>query len=309
MEPNEFEGKNTEEAIYKACKHFSTTPEKLEITILSTGSTGIFGLVGSKKAKIRALFKEQPPEEPLVDLSDLQKEFSYRPEPPVQPEVTEPPQEPEEEVSIVETAEEEIDTADVDVDVDVDVEADLEEGEEEEEDFELESDSEPVEVGEHDQEAVDTAKEILENVIRLASMSSQVQGEISEGRVQLNVTGESSGLLIGKKGKTLDALQYLVTKMVSKRLGKRIHVVVDSENYRGRRRKTLAEMALRLGEKAKRAGKPVTVSPMNAHDRRIIHLALQDDKQLRTKSKGEGLLKRIIIFPQRSAKTKSPKKD
>ena len=148
-------------------------------------------------------------------------------------------------------------------------------------------------------QALEIAKEHLAKIIELSGMKARVEGEVSDNRIVINVVGESSGLLIGKKGKTLDAIQYILSKMVSKQLGKRAYVVVDSENYRGRRKKSLAEMALRLGEKAKKVGKPITISPMNAHDRRVVHLALQSDKQLKTRSKGEGLLKRIVILPQR----------
>jgi len=301
VEAIEFEGKNTEEAIYRACKHFDTTPEKLDIQILSTGSTGIFGLVGGKKAKIKAYFKEQPPEEPLVDLTDLEQEIRGEQETKIpEPEVAEAaaPEEIEEEVP---PPIEPLITAEVEPTEEPEEEKLAEEEEEldlETED-ELEEEARPTASQEDVRQALEMAKEYLTKMIELSGMNAQVQGEVSENRIVINVVGESSGLLIGKKGKTLDAIQYILSKMVSKQLGKRAYVVVDSEDYRGRRKKSLAEMALRLGEKAKKVGKPITISPMNAHDRRVVHLALQNDKQLKTRSKGEGLLKRIVILPQR----------
>ena len=344
VEALEFEGKNTEEAIYRACRHFDTTPEKLDIQILSTGSTGIFGLVGSKKARIKAYFKEQPPEEPLVDLSDLEQEFprdrgeSELPKPevveaavpeevteephPVEPPVTakvevsaEPPVTAEIEVSAEPPVTAEVEAAaepPVTAEIEAAAEPQAEKAADEEElDLEIEDEQEeearPAASQEDVQQALEIAREHLSKMIELSGMEARVEGEISENRIVMNVVGESSGLLIGKKGKTLDAIQYILSKMVSKQLGKRAYVVVDSENYRGRRKKSLAEMALRLGEKAKKVGKPITISPMNAHDRRVVHLALQSDKQLKTRSKGDGLLKRIVILPQRLNRGRGPK--
>jgi spoIIIJ-associated protein len=115
----------------------------------------------------------------------------------------------------------------------------------------------------------------------------------------LDIKGDSSGLLIGRKGKTLDALQFIVNKVVNKALEKRIQVVVDSENYRARRKDHLINMALKMGDKAKKLKKPVSTNMLNPHDRRIVHLALRDDDKLDTKSRGEGLLKKVIIIPRK----------
>ena len=106
-------------------------------------------------------------------------------------------------------------------------------------------------------------------------------------------------MLIGRKGRTLDALQFIVNKIVNKSMDKRVQVIVDSENYRQRRKEFLIQMALKMGEKAKKIGKPVKTNLLNPHDRRIIHLALRDDGRLETKSRGEGLLKRVLIIPKK----------
>jgi spoIIIJ-associated protein len=90
-----------------------------------------------------------------------------------------------------------------------------------------------------------------------------------------------------------------VNKIVNKALEKRTQVIVDSENYRQRRRESLIQMALRMGEKAKSIGKPVVTNLLNPHDRRIVHMALRDDGSLDTKSRGEGILKKILIIPKR----------
>jgi len=111
-------------------------------------------------------------------------------------------------------------------------------------------------------------------------------------RILLNIKADGSGLLIGRKGQTLDAIEYLINKIVHKDAEDKKRIVVDTENYRLRREDSLVKLAQRLAEKAKRLGRPVTISPMSAHDRRIIHLALQDDKTLRTWSTGSGFTAR-----------------
>jgi spoIIIJ-associated protein len=145
---------------------------------------------------------------------------------------------------------------------------------------------------------VNFAKRTLEEILALIPVEATIAATRGEGRINLRIQGDRSGLLIGRKGKTLDALQFLVNKIVSKALDKKIDVVIDSENYRRRREDSLAQLALKMGDKAKRIKKPVTTNPMNPHDRRLVHLALKDDEQLETRSRGEGLLKRVVIIPK-----------
>ncbi len=147
---------------------------------------------------------------------------------------------------------------------------------------------------------VSIAKDALENILTLIPMEgTTVSAAQNDGTIALNIEGDTSGLLIGRKGRTLDALQFIVNKIVNKALEKRTQVVVDSENYRQRRRESLIQMALRMGEKAKNIGKPVVTNLLNPHDRRIVHMALRDDESLDTKSRGEGILKKILIIPER----------
>ena len=143
------------------------------------------------------------------------------------------------------------------------------------------------------------AKETLENILMLIPMKgTTVSAEQTNSTISLIIKGDKSGLLIGRKGRTLDALQFIVNKIVNKALEKRIKVVIDSENYRQRRQDSLIQMALRMGEKAKSIRKPVVTNLLNPHDRRIVHLALRDDDALDTKSRGEGILKKILIIPK-----------
>jgi spoIIIJ-associated protein len=145
---------------------------------------------------------------------------------------------------------------------------------------------------------VNFAKRTLEEILALIPVEATITATRGEGRINLRIQGDRSGLLIGRKGKTLDALQFIVNKMISKALDKKIDVVIDSENYRRRREDSLTQLALKMGDKAKKIKKPVTTNPLNPHDRRLIHLALKDDEHLETRSRGEGLLKRVVIIPK-----------
>jgi len=150
-------------------------------------------------------------------------------------------------------------------------------------------------------EIADKAKKVLEDILDLMGVKATVQQKSSAGGDEtiLEVRANNSGLLIGRKGQTLEALQYLVTRIAGERQGSEgPHIVVDIENYRERRRRSLEDMALRLGEKAKRQRKTVTVDALSAADRRIIHAVLQDDPWVSTKSLGQGSYRRLLIIPE-----------
>ena len=145
------------------------------------------------------------------------------------------------------------------------------------------------------------AKEVLAEILNLMGISAEVELRVGEktDETVVEIRTENSGLLIGRKGQTLEALQYLVSRIAGERGGMEgPHIVVDIENYRQRRRKGLEDMALRLGEKAKRQRKTVTVDALSAADRRIIHAALQDDPWVTTKSLGQGSYRRLLIIPE-----------
>jgi spoIIIJ-associated protein len=153
--------------------------------------------------------------------------------------------------------------------------------------------------GEADQALGETAKKILEDLLKLLEVETGVVIQEEPERILLTIQGDGSGLLIGRKGQTLDALEYLINKIVHRGAEDKKRIVVDTENYRHRREESLVRLAQRLGEKAKQLGRPVTISPMNAHDRRIIHLTLQEEKGLRTRSTGNGLYRKVVITPEK----------
>jgi spoIIIJ-associated protein len=150
-------------------------------------------------------------------------------------------------------------------------------------------------------EVAEKAKKTLEDILGLMGVKATVQQKSSSrgDETILEVHADNSALLIGRKGQTLEALQYLVTRIAGERQGSEgPHIVVDIENYRERRRRSLEDMALRLGEKAKRQRQTVTIDALSAADRRIIHAALQDDPWLSTKSLGQGSYRRLLIIPE-----------
>src|SRR5499426_446002 len=144
--------------------------------------------------------------------------------------------------------------------------------------------------------AAKVRREILERMGIEAEVSAFDDGE----RVILDAHGPESGLVIGKKGSTLDALQYVINRIVSKKPNDGPGVIVDAEGYRGRREDSLADLARRLAEKAMKTGRPVPVEPMSPHDRRIIHVTLADHGGVTTESEGEGLFRRVVIYPKGS---------
>lgn len=143
------------------------------------------------------------------------------------------------------------------------------------------------------------AQEILEEILQKMGEEAKVSASQEEDRITLRIETADPGLLIGKQGQTLEALQYLVTKILAKHSHRKVRVAIDIESYRARHHEALTHLALKYGEKVKRSGKPITLNPMNPHDRRIIHLALQEDKELKTMSRGEGLYKKVVIYPSK----------
>ncbi|MBT3259957.1 MAG: KH domain-containing protein, partial [Deltaproteobacteria bacterium] len=251
METYEFEGKTDQDAIENACRQLGLTKDQMDIVILEPGSAGIFGLVGSRKAKIKVTIKQKEPQ----GVDDVAVE----------------------EVAVEKA--EEVTAASEDVPPSTDPETTAPNTREDE---------------------IAIAKEALENILALIPMEGiTVTGKLEDGSVNLNIDGDKTGLLIGRKGKTLDALQFIVNKIVNKSLEKRSRVIVDSENYRRRRQEFLVQMALKMGDKAKKIKRPVATNLLNPHDRRIVHLALRDDDELGTKGKGEGILKKVVIIPRK----------
>ncbi len=141
------------------------------------------------------------------------------------------------------------------------------------------------------------AAEILEELLNLMDLDVQVEIRSDAERIELDATGPDSGRVIGKKGATLDALQFLINKMVNRFPEARRHVIVDSGDYRERHDDGLVSLAKRQAQRAVTEGKVVTLQPMNARDRRVIHMSLAKFDGVSTMSQGEGMRRRIQIIP------------
>jgi spoIIIJ-associated protein len=147
-------------------------------------------------------------------------------------------------------------------------------------------------------EQVQEASAILVQVLELMNEKSQIRrGEGDRESLELEIRGDGSGILIGRHGQTLDALEYLLNRIVARRIKDAMPIVLDTESYRARRRQQLHRMALSTGERAKREHAAVKLDPMPPRDRRIVHLALKDDPMITTRSAGEGFLRTVEIAP------------
>lgn len=139
------------------------------------------------------------------------------------------------------------------------------------------------------------AKKFLAGVFKGMGLDVTMEKMTNEERILLNLRGRGLGILIGKHGQTLNALQYLTNLAAGRLYHHRYFVMLDVENYRSRREQTLTALARRLAEKAKRTGQPVELEPMEPGERRIIHLALQHDPDVATDSEGEGSYRHVVI--------------
>lgn len=143
----------------------------------------------------------------------------------------------------------------------------------------------------------DTAKSFLKEVFKAMNLAVviEISYDEAEKTMDIDLSGDEMGVLIGKRGQTLDSLQYLVSLVVNKNNEDYIKVKVDTENYRERRKETLENLAKNIAYKVKRTKRPVSLEPMNPYERRIIHSALQNDKYVTTHSEGEEPFRRVVV--------------
>ncbi|HXG17623.1 MAG TPA: RNA-binding cell elongation regulator Jag/EloR [Methylomirabilota bacterium] len=142
------------------------------------------------------------------------------------------------------------------------------------------------------------ASEVLKEILRYMEVDATVALEQRGNEFVLTLAGKDSGALIGRNGQTLDALEYVLNRIVTRSEESDAHLTLDAEGYRERRRKNLENLALRLGERAKRRKKTITLSPLSPRDRRVIHLALEGDPLVTTRSMGRGYFRRLYIVPE-----------
>ncbi|MGD2187814.1 MAG: RNA-binding cell elongation regulator Jag/EloR [Desulfobacterales bacterium] len=255
----EFKAKNIEKALEKASEELNIPKTELMYEVLSYGSSGIFGLSGAKKAKIRI----QLPEGSLYLKS--KPENSERAT--IASNVTE-----DSKPSVA---------FDLGTDETVDKE-NLKDGQ----------------VYSFSEDPVDMGRNVLQRIVDSITTDAQISVEEDSERIFFKVNGGNAGILIGKRGQTLEAIQSIVEKVVNKRRENRTRVLVDIEGYLETRKENLEKLAMRLAEKSKRISKPISLGQMNAYDRRIVHIALKDNPDVQTRSRGEGPLRKLVIFPK-----------
>jgi len=239
----EFMGKDVDEAISKACTYFQVSREELEIEIISGGSSGIFGLVGLKKAKIKAkkrsAYSLEPTQNQPQKTQEVKKSIEKTKQPDLKPSI--------------------------------------------------------------DAEAEEKIKGIIQKLIAPISNEPEIRVNLSSEPVYVQIIDEANaGLIIGKEGQTIEALQYLVNRIIAKKHPELPKVQLDAGNYRQKQNEQLKKTALFLAQKAKKLQKNLKTQPLSAYHRRLVHLALQKDQQIQTKSLGDGPLKRVLIIPKRN---------
>lgn len=267
----EVSAKTVDDAILEAAIQFGTTRDKIAYEVISQGSAGFLG-IGSKKAVIKAhLQTEEEVQASKKAEEEVEKILEKVKEKPVVSE--EPKKEPKKEIK-----------------EEVKKEAVKEEKPE----------KKPVEIQEEKKLIVIDVvpvKEFLDKVFAAMEMKVEVRVTANPMDREINVEleGEDMGVLIGKRGQTLDSLQYLTSLVANKVSEEYIRVKVDTENYRERRRATLENLAKNISHKVKRTRKPVSLEPMNPYERRVIHSALQNDKFVCTHSEGEEPYRRVVV--------------
>ncbi len=268
----EYKGTDVEEAIGNACAALNVAREELDIRIISTGSAGIFGL-GRKKAAVQVSLKKEGGHEQERPASD--KKAST---PRVRPERPAPDRKPGAPKTRAEQS------------------GDSEEPEE--------VVGDPVTPEEMEAIRADVAR-----ILELMGCPSEISIEQDQNnKVHAKITGEFVEILVGPEGQTLDGLQYVMRKIITRKFPQKVLFSLDAAGFRENRMGELQERALRLAREVKETGKTRTIPAINPAERRMVHMALQDDTGIRSRSVGEGLFKKVLIYLPGKGRRRSPRK-
>lgn len=291
MEYIEVTGKSVEEAITNACTKLGIPSDKLDYEVIDKGNSGFLGIFNSKPAKIKAREKQEESvveqvkaEEPKKSIEahvHTEKKFEKKAD-------NFKKAEPKKELKA--ESKKEYKPADNHKNAEV-KEAPKAEEKPKAEPFTAEQ------------------KEVIKKDIQtflnnmFGAMNMEVKADITfddeENSVNVDLSGDNMGVLIGKRGQTLDSIQYLTSLVINKNSEKYVRVKLDTENYRKRRKETLESLAKNIAYKVKRSRRPVSLEPMNPYERRIIHSALQADKFVSTRSEGEEPFRHVVVYLER----------
>ena len=261
--------KTVDDAITEALIQLGVTSDRLEYEVIEKGSAGFLG-IGMKQAVIEARRKPEPKEEKVEE-----------------PVVKEPVKAEPKKVEAVQpqkAAEKKADEP---------KKAAFEKAVEKEVKEEVKKETKLVEV---QPQTIKAVEDFLKNTMKAMDMEVELKTEIDQdGALCVDMSGEHMGILIGKRGQTLDSLQYLANRVANKHQEGYVRVKLDTENYRARREETLRHLAKNIAHKVKRNRRPVALEPMNPYERRIIHSALQSDPYVMTHSEGEEPFRKVVI--------------
>ena len=262
--------KTVDDAITEALIQLGVTSDRLEYEVIEKGSAGFLG-IGMKQAVIEARRKPEPKEEKIEE-----------------PVVEEPVKAEPKKVETVQPQK-----AAAEKKADEPQKAAFEKAVEKEVKEEVKKETKLVEV---QPQTIEAVEDFLKNTMKAMDMEVELKTEIDQdGALCVDMSGEHMGILIGKRGQTLDSLQYLANRVANKHQEGYVRVKLDTENYRARREETLRHLAKNIAHKVKRNRRPVALEPMNPYERRIIHSALQSDPYVMTHSEGEEPFRKVVI--------------
>lgn len=262
--------KTVDDAITEALIQLGVTSDRLEYEVIEKGSAGFLG-IGMKQAVIEARRKPEPKEEKVEE-----------------PVVEEPVKAEPKKVEAVQPQK-----AAAEKKADEPQKAAFEKVVEKEVKEEVKKETKLVEV---QPQTIEAVEDFLKNTMKAMDMEVEIKTEIDQdGALCVDMSGEHMGILIGKRGQTLDSLQYLANRVANKHQEGYVRVKLDTENYRARREETLRHLAKNIAHKVKRNRRPVALEPMNPYERRIIHSALQSDPYVMTHSEGEEPFRKVVI--------------
>lgn len=278
--------KTLDEAITKALIELGTTSDNLDYTVIEKGSAGLFGFIGAKSVVIEAKRKKSEEElfRELTDDSHAKKDEKVKQALKPAPKQSGKPVEKQAQ-KVVEKAVEKV------------VEKPVQKPDEKQSE-------KPAKKSVDGAVYEKAAKDFLVQMFAAMNMEVEINTSFQESEKELSVdmAGADMGILIGKRGQTLDSLQYLVSLVVNKDCEGYVRVKLDTENYRSRRKETLESLAKNIAYKVKRTRRSVSLEPMNPYERRIIHAALQSDKYVVTRSEGEDPFRHVVIALKRDGR-------
>lgn len=291
---NIMEGRRTEEitvsaktlddAITEALVQLGVTSDRLEYDVIEKGSPGFLG-IGMKQAVIRAWRKEEPQEESVDEIAEELIKEAVPTDITLDTKEEKEPKKPKKENKEPRKAAQKSGKKEI--------------KKEQKKEAKPEEKTEPrheTELAKVEDATIKECETFLQNILQAMHMEVELCSKIDEeGALSIEMKGDNMGILIGKRGQTLDSLQYLTNRVANKMQAGYVRVKLDTEDYRERRKETLENLARNIAHKVKRTRKPVTLEPMNPYERRIIHSALQGDKNVTTHSEGEEPYRRVVV--------------